>query len=61
MYKIVSEHRLIFNSFVVDLGCGKFNPFGVSAIFYLNGASFTLANDVDFFYQSKEPQPHCII
>jgi hypothetical protein len=32
---------------VVDLGCGRENPFGFSVLAYLNGASATLATDFD--------------
>lgn len=43
--KTILEFTSIDNKTYCDLGCGTHHPFGTSTIFYLNGASSTIAID----------------
>lgn len=45
-YKNLSKFTSIEGKHVLDLGCGFYNPLGVSLFFYLNGASACTAIDV---------------
>lgn len=43
----ITPHIDIVGKTYCDLGCGTFHPFGISAVFFLNGASSCIALDLE--------------
>jgi len=43
----ISPHINILGKDYCDLGCGTFHPFGISAVFYINGANSCVALDYE--------------
>jgi Methyltransferase domain len=45
----LSAHSTVRGATYLDLGCGSYHPYGISAVMYLNGASRTVATDISEF------------